>query len=313
MCADERISAKKQKFRTVLVPYLPLEYNMTLKLAKPFAGIGKRLVSIFNYIPEYLYASEIYVEPEVYAGVAVLTFIVYMIIMNGVLFILQISPMIMQEEKSVLLAAQLPATLFLSGVMAFQVLNYPVLAAKKRAWRTEKHMANVLRHMTIEVRSGATLFEAMQDIAKADYDVITKDCTEIVNAVNSGLSFEEAIEYIVLKTKSEAFRRVLLQIESAVTSGSNMGDVLVQLSRTYFQEQQVKIQKYGKDLEFYSRIFLMVTVIMPVMVTIMLSMTALMPVIQVSSQLLYIIFAIVVFFQIMFITYAKEQRPPIYD
>lgn len=313
MCADSVEIPKKQETRTVLVPYLPLEYNLTLRLAKPFAPLGKHLVSIFNYLPEHLYAAEIYVEPEVYAGVVILTFALYMLVLNSILLIFQISPILMPEEKELLLEFQLPVTAFFSGVLAFQVLNYPVLVSRKRAWRTEKYIANVLRHMTIEVRSGATLFEAIQDVAKGDYDVISRDCTEIVNAVNSGLSFEEAMEYIVLKTKCEAFRRVLLQIESAFTSGSNMAEVLVQLSRTYFQEQQVKIQKYGRELEFYSRVFLMITVIMPVMMTIMLSMTALMPVIQLSSQLLYLFFIIIVFFQIMFITYAKEKRPPIYD
>lgn len=306
-------SNAQKKVRRVVTPYLPIEYHMTLKLAKNFKGIGKSLLFFFNYIPEYLYSSEIYIEPDLYAGIAVLTFFVYFFVLNFILVILQISPMILPEEKQLLISLQLPLTTFISLVLAFQVLNYPVLLAKKKAWKIDKYMSSFLRHLTVEVRSGATLFEALEDIARADYDVISKDCAEIVNSINSGLSFEEAIEYVVLKTKSEPFRRVLLQIESAFSSGANMGEVLMQLSRTYFQEQQVKIQKYGKNLEFYSRIFLMVSVILPVMLTILLAMTALMPVIEISSQILYILLVAVLIVQFMFITYAKEQRPAVYD
>ncbi len=305
--------ARRPKYRTVLVPYLPIEYNTTLRLAKPLTFLGKKLLIFFSYLPEYLYSSDIYVEPEVYASVSLLTFIVYLLLLNGLFVFLQMNPMILDSEKELLMDLQLPVSLLVSSVLAFQVMNYPVLLAKRRAWQTDRELGNVLRHLTIEVRSGATIFEAMQDIARADYGVVSKDMADIVNSVNSGLSFEEAVEYVVVKTKSENFRRMLLQIQSAVSSGSNMGEVLMQMSRNYFQEQQIRIQQYGRDLEFYARVFLLMTVIMPVMFSIMLSMTALMPILNLSSGYLYILLGIVAMFQVMFLTYAREKRPPIYE
>ena len=305
--------ARRPGYRTVLVPYLPIEYGVTLKLARPFQFIGRRIAHIFTYLPEYLYSASMDVEPELYASVSVLTFLVYFSIITIMFSIVLINQELFDYERQIIAGIQWPITFFIATLMAIQVLNYPVLVARRRSWRTDKYLGNMLRHLTVEVRSGATLYQAMEDISFGDYDVVSKDIGEIVGAVNSGVAFEEAIEYIIIKTRSESFRRILLQLESAVKSGANMGEVLIQLTKNYFQEQEIRIQRYGKDLEFYSRVFLMVTLIMPVMFTIMLSMTALLPIFSMSSSILYLLLVIVAMVQIMFITYAREKRPPIYD
>lgn len=299
----------------VSIPYFPLKYENAVNLSRPFRPIGSILITLRRDFNKNLLEADMAVEPVEYASVAVLAGIFYFALLFGAFFSFSMNPeleIMFPYSSETLKNVLILSPVVIAFVMMLQIMNYPGMLARKKAREIEKNLLYALRHMTVQVRSGATLFEAMKSIAFSDYGRISYDMGETVKQIASGFAIAEAIDKLAMRNKSRNYRKILWQLENALRTGSDVGQVLMSMSENYFQEQKIAIERFGRELNTLTMVFLITTVIFPVMAVIVIVLTSLIPVQSVPSSMLYLLLGTVTLVQIMIIGYIKERRPPVH-
>jgi flagellar protein FlaJ len=299
----------------VSIPYFPMKYQSAVSLSRPFKPLGSVIVSARRDFSKDVLEADLTVEPVEYASVAVFAGVFYFVFLFIAFFLTSMNPeleMLFPYSSDTLKTSLMLAPVVISFVMMNQVMNYPGMLARKKAHEVDKNLLYALRHMTVQVRSGATLFEAMKSIAFSDYGRISDDMDETVKQVASGFPIANAIDQLALRNKSKNYRKIMWQLENALRTGSDVGAVLMAMSENYFQEQKIAIERFGRELNTLTMVFLITTVIFPVMAVIVIVMTSLIPVQSIPSSMLYLLLGTVTVVQIMIIGYIKERRPPVH-
>ncbi len=316
---ERRIELKAGKFlkkpESIRITYFPLKFEVAVSLAKPLRPFAPALLSSRRDFKRDLEEADMHVDPIDYASVALLCGAFYLIILLAGFGSFSLNPELetmFPESTETLKTVLITAPFVISLVMMIQVMNLPAMTARKKGKNAEKNLLYALRHMTVQVRSGATLFEAMKSIAFSEYGVLSKDMDLTVKQIASGFSTASAIDSLAMRNRSKNYKKILWQLENAIRTGSDVGDVLMSMSENYFQEQKIAIQKFGREMNTITMIFLITTVIFPVMSVIVLVLTALIPVQSIPSSFLFVFLFIVGFIQFMIIGYIKEKRPPVF-
>ncbi|MEM3399370.1 MAG: type II secretion system F family protein [Candidatus Micrarchaeia archaeon] len=308
--------AEFEKPKLYSIPYLPImRFEQAANIAKHLKPLVPFLFFIKRDLDKDLSEADIEIDTDVYASVALLVGIFYFIFFMLIFWTFSLNITIQQlfpETYESLMQMAFPVSIFIGFLMTLQTLNYPSIIAQRKAKDVDKNLLYVIRHLTIQVRSGATLYDAMKSVAASDYGSISKDFHQGVRMVLAGFSLPDAIDHIAMKNKSKQLRKILWQTENAVRTGANIGDVLMTLSENYFNEQKVAIEQFGKDLSTMSMFFLVLTVIFPVMAVIGLVLSALLPIQSMPSYILYIFLGFIVFVQYLFLNYVREKRPAVH-
>ncbi len=304
-----------KKPESIVIPYFPVKFEVAVSLARPLRSFAPALLSMKRDFKRDLEEANMHVDSVDYASVAALCGIIYMILLFGMFVSFSMNPQLEEwfpESTDTLKSVLLTAPFVISLVMMMQVMNLPSMRARAKAKDVEKNLLYALRHITVQVRSGATLFEGMKSVAFSDYGSISKDMDTAVKQIASGFPVASAIDQLAMRNRSKNYKKILWQLENAIRTGSDIGQVLMSMSENYFEEQKIAIQKFGKELNTLTMIFLITTVIFPVMAVIVLVLTALIPVQSVPSSFLFVFLFIVGFMQMMIIGYIKEKRPPVH-
>ncbi len=316
---EKRIELKAVKIllkpESIRIPYFPIKFELAVSLARPLRSFAPALLSSKRDFKRDLEEADMHVDPTDYASVAALCGIVYMALLFAVTVSFSMNPRLEEmfpESSETLKSVLMSAPFIISLIMMMQVMNLPSNRARTKAKDVEKNLLYALRHMTVQVRSGATLFEGMKSVAFSDYGNISKDMDTAVKQIASGFPIASAIDNLAMRNRSKNYKKILWQLENAIRTGSDIGQVLMAMSENYFEEQKIAIQKFGKELNTLTMIFLITTVIFPVMAVIVLVLTALIPVQSIPSSFLFVFLFIVAFMQIMIIGYIKEKRPPVH-
>jgi flagellar protein FlaJ len=190
----------------------------------------------------------------------------------------------------------------------FLFAKRPRIKAKKRTRRLEKELPYALRHVLIEVEAGVSLYRAMVSVSDG-YGEASNEFERIINQINGGKSEIEALENAIMRNPSEQYRKALWQIINSLKSGSDVSDTLETLVESIMKEQIMSVQKYGKELNPYTMIYLMIAIIMPSLgitfIMIMSTITGM----TIGNNLFYMILVGLVIFQIVFINMITSKRP----
>jgi flagellar protein FlaJ len=303
------------KPESIVIPYFPLKFETAVALSKPLRVLAPVLLSTRRDFKRDLDEADMHVDPIDYASVAALSATVYFLLFMAISASFSMNPNIeawFPQSTDTLRSILLTAPFVLALVMATQVMNFPNMTARGKARDVEKNLLYALRHITVQVRSGATLFEAMKSVAFSDYGSISKDMEVAVKQIASGFPIASSIDNLAMRNRSKNYKKILWQLENAIRTGTDVGQVLMSMSENYFEEQRIAIEKFGKEMNTITMIFLIVTVIFPVMAVIVLVLTALIPVQSIPSSFLFVFLFIVAFVQMMIIGYIKEKRPPVH-
>ncbi|MFH1447955.1 MAG: type II secretion system F family protein [Candidatus Micrarchaeota archaeon] len=316
---ERRIELKSIKLlkkpESIRIAYFPIKFEIAVSLAKPLRAFAPVLLSMRRDFNKDLEEADMHVDVVDYASVAVLCGLFYLILFLVGFGSFAMNPeieILFPESSDTLISVLLASPFAVAIIMMIQVMNIPSMTARKKAKGVEKNLLYALRHMTVQVRSGASLFEAMKSVAFSEYGKLSSDMDITIKQVASGFSTASAIDSLAMRNRSKSYKKILWQLENAIRTGSDVGEVLMAMSENYFEEQKIAIQKFGRDMNTITMIFLIVTVIFPVMSVIVLVMTALIPVQSIPSSFLFVLLFVVGFVQFMIIGYIKEKRPPVY-
>lgn len=192
----------------------------------------------------------------------------------------------------------------------FTFANLPKIRTNKRTRQLEKDLPYALRDMLIEIQSGIPLYGAMKTVTDG-YGEASKEFSIIVKDIDGGKSMVRAIEESIVRNPSEEYRRAMWQVNNSIKSGTDLSIALDSVVESIISDQKLRIKRYGKELNPYILVYLLIAVVGPSLgitgLIVMSSFTG-----TSVNQTIYmgVLFGLVVV-QIFFLNLIKSKRPQV--
>lgn len=213
-------------------------------------------------------------------------------------------------EQNAMILGSMAGFPILFSIGFFTFANYPKVRAKKISRKLEKDLPYALRHMLIEVRSGISLYESMVSVSE-DYGEASNEFNRIVEDINGGKPQVKALEDSIVRNPSTQYRRAVWQIINALKSGTDMSSTLETLVESMVKQQKLQVKRYGKELNPYVLMYLMIAVIVPSLgVTFMIVLSTFTGM-GIGKFMFFQIIAGLILFQIFFLNFVKSKRPEV--
>jgi flagellar protein FlaJ len=155
---------------------------------------------------------------------------------------------------------------FLTFVLA---LWYPAQKAKARGDAIEKELPFALRHLAVVIRSGMSLYNAMESIASANYGVLSEEFKRTLKEISEGKTTEEALEALALRSHSRAMRRTVSQILRSLRIGGKLSDAIRRIAEDVAFEQRNRVVAFTEKLNLVGIVFMYAGVVFPTMLAIL--------------------------------------------
>jgi len=295
------MAKERQKF----IPFVPFKLDVALKFSRSFLWLGSKLSALNPYLPQKLAEAEIPLKDREYLSIAIFSSIYWFTVLFSILTFL---PALVGKN---FISISLPISLLVALIAFFYINFYPNLVALRKSKDIERNLLFVVRHLYVQVRSGVSLFDAMVAVSKEDYGIISKEFERAVKEISTGKEQTAVLEEMALRVSHTGFKRILWQIVNSLKSGADISKVLSVIANELSQEQRVKIRKYGSQLSPYALMYLMLTVILPTLGISFLIILSSFSGIQIPEAFFFLIWGVVVLFQIMFIGMIKSSRPSV--
>ncbi len=124
--------------------------------------------------------------------------------------------------------------ILLGGLLALiimdLVIGYPLFKVQKRIEQIEKGLPDVLNHIAISVKAGATVETALKEIAEYRYGILSKEMKRVLMAMRKGKTFEDAFRDFSDSTGSSLVQKTADVIISAKVSGGGLTAALLSIS-----------------------------------------------------------------------------------
>jgi len=288
------------------IPFTPFPVTTALKASKSFISIGSWIEKFIPGFQLTLKQSEIDLRAKEYIAISLFSLLFWFTITFSSLVLLG---KLLEIERFFLISLLFP---FAFSMIAFMyILMYPKLLITRRILDLEKNLLYVLRYLTIQVKSGVPLFDALVSISKQNYGRLSEEIENCVKRVSTGIPLTQALEELVLKNPSLHFRRSLWQIINSIRTGTDLGESLDSMVKTLSEEQNISIRRYGSQLNPLAMMYMMLAIIIPSIGITLLIILSSFSGLPITKNIFYIILSVLVIFQFSFIGLLKSRRPPI--
>ncbi|MEM2089654.1 MAG: type II secretion system F family protein [Candidatus Pacearchaeota archaeon] len=274
--------------------------------SKLFLRLGKKIASKQKNLQLYFEQAAFPVKPEKYLALCfAATFL-------NLLLFLAIFIIIFKIANAKLLYGIIIA-LILVFFMYLQQMNYPKLIIMRRVRDINVNLLPALRALMIQLNAGVTFFNAMKNIAKSNYGLISEEFQKAINAMESGVPAVEALEKISRNNPSIFFRRAIWQIITGMQVGADISIVLKEIVNSLLQEQITEIQAYGGRLSPLAMFYIVISIIFPTLgVTFVIVLSTFVQALGQNYKLIiFTILGLVILLQIIFLGMIKARRPPL--
>jgi flagellar protein FlaJ len=286
------------------IPFVPFPLETALKLSRKFIKIGDKIAKSTS-LDMYIKQSEINIDTREYASMAFFTSLFWFLLTFSLFVLIGI----IIALKFIYIVIIFPV--LISLVSFVYILFYPKLMVVKKIRDLDSNLLYGLRHLTIQVKSGVSLFDALVSVSKQEYGVLSKEFGSCTKKISAGWPENEALEELALKNPSLQFRRAMWQITNSMKSGTDLGNTLESIVNNISSEQRIAIRKYGSQLNPLAMMYMMLTVVIPsigITFLIILSSFSSFPVTKITF--VGILFMLLIF-QFAFIGIIKNRRPSI--
>jgi archaeal flagellar protein FlaJ len=226
--------------------------------------------------------------------------------MDFILFMLLASYVKKETLLPVLLMA-FPVMLF---ILFFYFFNIITVKIHKLEREINKEIIFAGRFLIIELESGVPLYNAMQNIGKS-YKVVGAYFREIIDKVNIGTPFLEAINEAVELVPSDSLRKILWQMANSLQTGSDVTRPLKNVMDTLIREQQIDVAEYGRKLNPLAMFYMLIAIIIPSLGITLITIISIFVGLRLNLTILLSIVGLLGFVQFMFITIISSSRPPV--
>ncbi len=245
-------------------------------------------------------------------SVEYLAIVLYMTVATFIIcFFSLVLPMVLVNGIESAYTGMLVTIIFTVIVMAY-MLMVPKSKMATRGHLIDRDLEYMLKDMQIQLSAGVPLFDTLVNIVRGGYGECSKICEDIIQEVQQGKSMDDVLDNAGMWSPSEYFRRMLWQIVNALKSGGDIADALEAIAEDIRIDKENKIKSYGKELNLFGLIYLMVAIIMPSMgVTLLVILSSFMGSGFITIELFIGIIFLTAGFQAIFIMFVKSKRPMI--
>lgn len=195
--------------------------------------------------------------------------------------------------------------------MYWYLMRTPQLAQNKVAIDIDREVLFAGRFLLVKLNSGKPLVSALVEASRS-YGISNKYFIEIVRDIELGTPLEESIEKAMNNSPSKHWRKILFQIHNALRLGIDVTTSLEAALEDVSHDYLIQIQRYGKKLGTMTLFYLLVAVVVPslgmTILTILISFTGLA---TDGFGVYYVILALLVFTQIVFMRLFIDIRPKV--
>lgn len=192
----------------------------------------------------------------------------------------------------------------------FTFANLPKIKTRRRTRELESDLPYALRDVLIQIKSGIPLYKAIKT-ATDGYGAASDEFEIIIRDVDSGSSISDSIEESIVKNPSKQYRRAMWQLATSIESGTEVSKTLDSIVESIIKDQELKIEKYGKNLNPYILVYLLIAVVGPSLgitgMIVISSFTGL----EVGVQLYLAVIGVVLLAQIFFLNLVRSSRPEV--
>lgn len=218
-------------------------------------------------IDRALYAANIPLSPNQYLALSITAGIV-----AGALsfFFLPTLLIIYTPDLAIKLLPSLPIISVFIGFLTFRyVLSLPARKAAARGAIIEKELPFALRHLAVLIRSGMSLYGAMESIARAGYKGVSEEFSRTLKEISDGKTMEEALQALALRSYSRGMRRTVSQIIRALRIGGNLSNAIRRIAEDLTFEQRNRVREFAESLNLFGMIFMFVGLTFPVLLAVL--------------------------------------------
>ncbi|MBU0636368.1 type II secretion system F family protein [Candidatus Micrarchaeota archaeon] len=275
-------------------------------------GIGAFIGKLLPYLKLELEQADIDMDVDEYVSmgfvVALSHFIIWTILISIISLIAQTKGILEVDPTLGLLIGPIIGFIFAILILV-QVSIYPRVRIKKKIRNLEKNLIFGLRTITVQIRSGVTLFDALSLVADGAYGYLSTEFRRVVDEINTGIPEEEALQHSVMRNPSLFYRRALWQVINGMKAGADITKVLSELVRAMTKEQIIQIKKYSASLRLLSLMYMMLGVIIPALGLTFMIILSTFPQIPITQELLWAFLGGLILAQVMFVGLLKSKRP----
>ena len=277
---------------------------------RQFVWIGYKLDKLLPNVKYELAKADLPVNPVKYLAASFFSALVY-----GVVFFFFLYSLfffrdgIITPENSILSGlAGLISSLFFFALH----IAYPGIVAKKYAAGIDSSLMFALKSMLIQVTSGVSLFNAMLNVSKSNYGVVSKEFENVVKDISAGESEAHALEKLALKTRSEYLKKTSWQLLNSLNSGASLRGALATVVESLNSQQLRAIKDYAAELNLWILLYLLLAAAIPTMgITFLVIMSA-MAGLSIGPEALIFIILFAGVMQVVLIGFVKTRIPKVF-
>ena len=290
------------------VKFMLFSIEQAQKFNQRVLFIGDFLQKIFVGIKYDLKKAELKVDSKSYLTAAFFSAIVY-----GIVFFILLTGLIFVRDAG--LEGAFPINL-IAGIVFFVLffflhIIYPGIIAKQIAYGIDQNLIFALKSMLIQVKSGIPLFNAIENIAKSNYGVVSSEFKAVVKEIMAGASEAKAIEKMALRTKSEYLKKAAWQIVNSIKSGASVVGALDTTIETLTTNQVRAIKNYSAELNLWILMYLLLAAAIPTLgITFMIILSS-MGGSNISELHIMLTIAFAFIIQIVLIGFVKSRKPKV--
>ena len=199
--------------------------------------------------------------------------------------------------------------LLFAGLTAVQLLFYPKILLKKKIRNVERNLVFALRTLLVEIKSGVTLFDAINIIAQGDNGQVSNEFKKAVEKIETGSFQNDALEEMGDNNPSLYFRRTIWQLVNGLKAGSDISVIIKSLVDDLSIEKSNQVKKYGNSLKLLSLLYMMLGAIIPALGLTFLIILSTFPQIAITETVFWGMLGFIVVSQFMYLGIIKSARP----
>lgn len=297
---------------TVDIPGSPLPRKFMTDMCYRFRGIGGAIAKMMPGIGNELKQADIHVQKELFCAALFVTSTTFFLggALLAALFVAAVNAKrIAYIDTTASLAISVGFGFLFAAMTGMRILMYPRIVLKRKVRDLERNIVFALRTMLIQIRSGVTLFDAINSVANGNNGQVSVEFRKAVKRIDTGTYQNDALEEIAENNPSLHFRRAIWQLVNGLKAGSDVSQVMESLVETLSNEKLNQIKRYGNSLKMLSLMYMMLGAIFPGLGLTLLIILSIFPQVKITDTVFWGMFMLIMVGQFMFIGIIKNSRP----
>lgn len=194
--------------------------------------------------------------------------------------------------------------------MFYVLMNKPQYSLFKTEKYIEGEIVSMIRFLVLEIKTERSIYRAL--INTSENFVITGIYfDEIIDRVKLGKTLEQAINEAVELCPSSHLRNVYWQLLNSLQTGSDITISLSVLLDDIVEEQKIRIEEYGRELNALSLFYMMVAIIVPTVGFTIVSAILTFVGFPIPLGLLITLWVVLTLVQYFFLMMSSSRRPAV--